>query len=505
VTRDNQVLKQSTPSLLSIVSSRQGSTLNNAAVYDHFATTFLEKFICLLVLAGCLALNYQPVYDSLGKHIVIVLSLVSFLTPVSGMFFLAASQMIPDPAGFPLSASQTAVLGFAVHTLLAEKFKYLRAALPVLKAVAPFVVWTGVLMLLHGELRQILLLAYAVVTAVAVASLVSQSGGRTTLCLGLLAAGFALCGVTFWGIKLGIPGMVQAFNTQLYGETTAESSRMGSARGNAGMLGPPMAIAIVGLSGVALALMQNRNRRFWNCCVLLVTCLAIGIPPLIGSGVRTGFIALIVGFLTWLFVGGGFFRRNPVAGRVMWIGIALSVLVVAVAWYPLQLNQYWNETTQRQEEQGGIESPLGGRTLEWKAAWDSVLTSPLLGTGGRPVAIYSYEEAPELWASHNTYLDVAMLGGIPGLLFYLLFLSKPLIALWFRRSDGNCLALIAAYLATCVAITGNSALQMKHIWMLWPLLMAVAQTYNPAAKPGLSRRKTRRPMPCQQEQLSKSS
>jgi O-antigen ligase len=92
------------------------------------------------------------------------------------------------------------------------------------------------------------------------------------------------------------------------------------------------------------------------------------------------------------------------------------------------------------------------------------------------VVRYSYEDNPDLWASHNTYLDVGMLGGFPALVLYLIFLSKPLLRLWPWRADGFCLALIATYFGACVVLAGNSALQMKHTWMLWPLTMMAAMT-----------------------------
>lgn len=453
--------------------------------------TATEKFICVTVLVCSAALNYQPVYNSFGNYIVVALSLVSFLTPISGMFFLAASQMLPDPAGLPFSSSQMAVLGFAVHTVLANKWRHLVAAIPFIMAIAPFAIWVVMLLVFQGGMRQIMLLIYAVVTAVAAASLVSQSGGRTTLCLGLFAAGFALCGVTFWGIKFGISGMVQAFDTAVYGETTSESLRVGSARGNAGMLGPPMAISLIGLFGVALALMQNLKKPFFSSCILLVASLAFGLPPLIGSGVRAGLIALAAGFLVWFLCGGFFFNRNPAAAWAMWAGIGLSVLVVAAAWYSLGLDRYWEGTAERQAAQGGYNNPLSGRTLEWKAGWESVLSSPIIGTGGKPVVRYSYGEHPELWASHNTYLDAGMLGGLPALLCYLYFLSVPLGCLWSRRADGSCLALLATYVSACVAIAGNSALQMKHVWILWPLAMSAAVRHGAPVVPRTVRTKRR--------------
>jgi hypothetical protein len=100
--------------------------------------TRTELFLCGLALMGCLALNYQPIYDRLGNYIIVLLSLVSYATPASGMFFLAAAQMIPDPPSLPLSSSEIAVLGFFLHTFLTNRWSHLHAAVPLIRAVAPF-------------------------------------------------------------------------------------------------------------------------------------------------------------------------------------------------------------------------------------------------------------------------------------------------------------------------------------------------------------------------------
>jgi O-antigen ligase len=337
-----------------------------------------------------------------------------------------------------------------------------------------------------------LLLAYAIITGAAAASLVSQSGRRVTLCLALFCAGFALCGVTFWGIKLGISNMVQDFDTTIYGASSADSLRFGSARGNPGMLGPPMSLSILGLCGVALAA-ASRTRageRRWPTQALLIGTLVCGLPPLVGAGVRTGFVALGLGIALWAIYGGETVAVSGSARISALLGLSIGATALIIVWHPLNLGAYWHETVTRQEQQGGLRDPIGGRINEWRAGWDSVMSSPLIGTGGKPVVRYSYFADPALWASHNTYLDVGMLGGLPALILYIIFLSRPLSRLWHYRTDGPCLAMLATYAAACVVIAGNSALQMKHVWILWPLaaMQAAAMEAQEVARPVRPRR-----------------
>ena len=71
-----------------------------------------EAGLCAVVVIGCILLHFVPVYTRLGLPIEVGLSLISFATPVSGLLFLSAAQVIPDAPGSPLPSAQMALAGF---------------------------------------------------------------------------------------------------------------------------------------------------------------------------------------------------------------------------------------------------------------------------------------------------------------------------------------------------------------------------------------------------------
>lgn len=72
-----------------------------------------EAALCSLVIVLCFALRLTRFYYPLAFPIEAGLSLISFATPISGMLYLSATQVIPDPPGTPLPTAQMALLGFS--------------------------------------------------------------------------------------------------------------------------------------------------------------------------------------------------------------------------------------------------------------------------------------------------------------------------------------------------------------------------------------------------------
>jgi hypothetical protein len=124
-----------------------------------------------------------------------------------------------------------------------------RMGRPLWIAVAPFFVWDSGLALLRGDYKFGALLLFAILTGCAVTALVRQSGNRLMICLMMFLGGQALAMCLFWILKLHLGAPVQAFATELYGDSTLAGARIGTARGNANMLGVPMALVCIGAIG----------------------------------------------------------------------------------------------------------------------------------------------------------------------------------------------------------------------------------------------------------------
>lgn len=451
-----------------------GRLPNESPGFDRWGISALEACLCAVVFISCILLHFVPVYTRIGLPIVLGLSLVSFATPISGLLYLSAAQVIPDAPGSPLSSAQMALAGFFLWQLAKGKTMDLfRIGWPLLSAVSLFFVWGAGLALSRGDYMFGALLIFAILTGCAVAVLVRQSGNRLAACLMIFLIGHGLAMCLFWMVKLHLGAPVQNFNTDIYGDSTMVGMRIGTARGNSNMLGVPMALACIGIIGWFIT--QPKKNRLGGLIALI--CLAAIAPPLIGSGSRGAVLSVACGSV-FLVVFGLFSRKSFVSVPLAMAGL---VVVLFFGWHRIGLNEHWQEMVSRQEEQiyetGNV--LIAGREREWKAAWNGVLNSPF--TGGGHVARLSYIENPEMWASHSTYLDAGLAGGFPGMALFGWLVLKPILELWPRKNEPAIGWLLAVYLVSIIAIGSTSAMQSKHFWMLW----GMAAVFFLPAMPGI--------------------
>jgi O-antigen ligase len=418
----------------------------------------LEAGLCAVVIIGCILLHFVTIYTRLGLPIEVGLSLISFATPISGLLFLSAAQVIPDPPGIHLPPAQMALAGFFLWQAATGKMMDIfRMGRPLWIAVAPFFVWNASLALMRGNYNYGALLLFAILAGCAAAALVGQSGNRLVICLVMFLAGQALAMCLFWIVKLHLGTPVQAFQIELYGDSTVEGMRIGTARGNANMLGPPMALACIGVIGWFI----SRPKRNWLAGLITLACLAAVVPPLIGSGCRGAIVALALG-VVFLLVIGLLSGQSFTSASLVLAGI---MVVLVFGWHPLGLDARWQEMSQRQAEERAELGILSGRTLEWTAAWKGILDSPVVGGGN--VQKLSYIDDQEMWASHSTYLDAGLMGGFPGMALFGWFVLKPIMELWRRRREAVIVWLLAVYVVAIITIGSTTAMGLKHYWMLW--------------------------------------
>jgi O-antigen ligase len=452
--------------------------INIWAALASFEIKPLELWLSAMVLIGGAALHFPAIYYRWGLPIEVTLSLLSFATPISGMLWLSAAQVVPDPPiGAILSSSQWAIAGFLLWQLWARRINYLESSKPLLKVVAPFFVWVVMMNFVHGGgLSEPLLLIYAILTGCAAAILMRQSGGRLVLCLVVFLVGQMLASSVFWIINLHLGAPVQAFDVSLYGNSTMLGTRIGTARGNANMLGPPMALAVVGMFGLWLTAAQRRNNSKRKMKLIAVLGMAVVIGPLIGSGSRGAILAACCGILVLVLTVGLSSDRTALLNIIVVSGIAL--MVMAGAWNRFGLGAHWNEMKEREENQAaqaqqeGNASIVAGRSSVWGDAWGGILDSPIIGGGDVTITSAQYQNAPEMWAAHSTYLEAGLEGGFPGMAFFCYLVIKPLLALWPCRRNAAISFLGGVYAVSIISIGSTSALQMKHFWILWGIASA---------------------------------
>jgi O-antigen ligase len=248
------------------------------------------------------------------------------------------------------------------------------------------------------------------------------------------------------------------------------NGRLGTARGNANTLGPPMALVCIGAIGWFI----NRPKKSRMFGTAALASLALVIPPLIGSGCRGALVSLAVGVVFLVVL--GLLAHKSFAYAPLVLGGVLAVLVLG--WHSLGLNEHWQEISERQLQEEQAEGTIfAGRSISWTAAWRDILDSPL--TGPRE-DIHLSQLSQDASMSHSAYLDAGLAGGFPGMVLFGWLVLTPILKLWRRRFDPLIGWLLAVYVVSIISIGGTSAMQLKHYWMLWGmagvcLLHAVAR------------------------------
>ncbi len=156
----------------------------------------------------------------------------------------------------------------------------------------------------------------------------------------------------------------------------------------------------------------------------------MGLGCLYWSGSKSGWlIALIMG-----------------AAALMWLPLARVVKITAVAVVVLAGAAGFAWKFQSYFEKGATSATA--RFDYWKAAWDSTVKHPLLGTGpGTFYAVYRQTKKPEsemARLTHNDYLQQASDSGVPGFFSYAALLMGSLAVLY--RKSGSNTALFALWL-----------------------------------------------------------
>ena len=441
-----------------------------------------ERLLVWTTFLGCVAVNFEPIHSTLSLPIIGSLAFLSFLSPLSGVLYLAASQVIPDPIGAgPLTVARLGVIGFlAVNTL--------RGTLPSLRSIRVLASWGGVLLLwwtscaMAGEGVSNLYPMYsAFVVGLIGCGLAEQARGRYLLCFLMITLGALTAVCQYWGSVLGLRVVVYSLRYQIEGYTI-DPSRAFAGRGDSGVAGPNIAIAMVGLLAVAacLPLAAGRARRRTQYAMILAGLL-ICPPALLATASRT---ALVMGVLCTGLVLAWLVRslreRGRLAGvtlrRIVLITALVSIPALVLAGHQLGVGRSLEMLSERQAYYGGLSNPLGGRAEVWTYGFRAVLKYPVLGPVGRYYAKpRSYTGAgAEYWCTHNSFIDAGIAGGVPGMVGFAVFFLLPVYRLWPVRRHVVAMLALTMYTVTGLMMFSASILNHKTFWIMWPLVMAIA-------------------------------
>lgn len=430
-----------------------------------------EYALCALVFLACIAMQFAPVYNRAAFLLQVVLTVVSNLSPLSGLLYLSAAQVLPEApgAGFlTITCSKMAVLG-ALPWLLRTDWRRLWAGggKLYLVFVLPFFLWVSAVNLLRPNLIWPLVVLFCLTTGLVALAMVKKSGDNYLACFLVIMAGQAVAFTVFWMIKTGVGTPVQAFDIDIYGDALDAGARIGTARGNANTLGAPMALVLVGVTAWLFHAWTSQKHRL-GASLLWLSCIVFCGPPLIASGSRGAMVSAAVGVVAIPLI----FRARAKTYAVF-LALVVTALVglVGVGWN-LGLREHLEEIQHRQQIQEGQQGTvLGGRSDVWSEGLECLLDSPILGGGRVVTAAYSGRE--EMWASHNTYLDAGITAGIPGILFYCLLLYGPILGVWSRRAGVGCGIALAVAFFNVLYIAAMPAMQSKMTWVIGAILCVV--------------------------------
>ena len=185
----------------------------------------------------------------------------------------------------------------------------------------------------------------------------------------------------------------------------------------------PNALAglILLLLPVSLALLLGQGRWRLARAALALGLGALGLACLYWSGSKAGWLIAIALLGAW-------FLHLPVPGKLK-LGLACAAMVLGLAGFAVKYADYFDRGA----------TSVGARFGYWRAAAQTAMEEPLLGTGpGTFQLAYKRHRAPgaePTRLTHNDYLQQASDSGWPGFVLYAAFIGGAAWILARRRLD----------------------------------------------------------------------
>jgi hypothetical protein len=438
----------------------------------------ISLLICATVLA--VALHLSPIlHSSLAIPSTVLFGAISYLSPVSGFFFVATTQFLPYPEGARFNPAQIGVLIWLPVVLL----RYRRLSLgklSLLWPVLPWLVWYWVLTLDPIYLPNSEPMK-AIMYSVIACQLAGEARGQYLKCLLGLCLGALLVMAAYWCYQVGLPVEIQDWGGEREGFT-----RMGGVRADSVMLWPTLLIGVSGLLGLQVSLASSRNARAtpkWL-SPLTTGLIVASLPPLVSTmshGAYAGFVLVLGAFVwaLWLAKRAGAFSNPRFRKLINTVVLAVCLVAVLFAVDAFQLRSKVSSLGRYYDETAQAEGAAASRTGVWHDSINTIMKYPLFGiqvTGDREEITSEY--APQgSYLSHNIFLDFGRACGIPEMLLLAMFFFWPTIKMWQSGNHIRYLPFLLTHFALLIFWMSLSFTFYKTFWAFW-MLMAVAVTPN---------------------------
>jgi O-antigen ligase len=417
------------------------------------------------VVGAIAALYYAPFHEAVGGVDLLLFSFLAFFSPYAGIALLAGSVGLPDPPGLPLTSYQIVTMGFIANYMLSGRLSngiHISAKLvPTLWPFLVLILSALISGLYHCDISLVVLLVKIMGAILMMAlTICTPKSVDIPVVIGAALLGFATSASTYW---LDVFGFPVSQSVKLY---RLDLLRISARDPNAtGMI---LGATLIGVWLIILQLPFSRSSGRGILFVLGgVVITAFVLPALVFTGSRAALTGLPVALIIGLVLSN---RRALRTIRILLL-IALGGLSVVLDYMVAGSMFGAFKTLFIDFFPAGIDTKVS----LWRYGLNTIAESPIFGIGSqeafRALNPYGIDV-------HNTYLEFAIIGGVPAFLTFLMVILTPLLMLmraWRRglsEADARVLGVATGLYTYClytiffISVPGNKAL-----WMSWTLLI----------------------------------
>lgn len=467
-----------------------GCFLDRVQLYargDAYSRQFVRPMI--VVLIAVFPLLNQNFPTTLRPLLFVVACAVGFRSVYTTFLVLAASVVIPDQGFGPFTATHVALLMWGASWFLWQRDR--RFCLPRSGSALLYVlgVWLTITALLTSDTAMLFEFLKAVAVGMIAYHMLSLDNVRPELCLLSMVLGTALAAMPwYFESVLHLPGFVNRSNIVFY------NIRSGGFRYAIAKQDPNAITILLNVMSWGALNLGLRARSFalpfsgwW--LVLLAT---LAFPPLVAADSRTGYLVfLLAAFVTgalWLATQPGVLtslvryrvslrvasgRRTPALATLVLVALLIAALLIGAERYagPEWYDRIATTFTVLAERR------LDDREDRFSEAWAVISASPVFGVG-----IDGYQNIPGFVnVPHNTFLDMGIAGGVPGMIAFALAVFWPAAQCLIRlkRIHASTVVGLVCYVVILGEMMSLSMVGDKLFWILWAfLVLAAEQTAN---------------------------
>lgn len=444
--------------------------------------------LLLICLAICFALSIKQINENIviGSLLTVMLMVIGFSHPLSALFVMGASQIVPEPAQWPITLAQLCIPVFVLSGMVADlawrrgwrRYRWPRIQVPkeLIKYLVPLILWLSISAAIHGDYVTLFEVIKGGLFAVIGWNLIRRINSQRDQILIAICIGGIVALSGYWGDIVGVAptGIMRPVSVRGF-------ERIGAGRGDTNNVGPSLSLALVCLIGLTLlphhsTLDQKTRRRLVYVLVLL---LSLGVPALAATmsrgGIAQSITALSLSLAALLMV--GLWQHWAVAKSIMTV-VLVGVTVGLVLWSSglwegevlPRATALWEFQVRDAQSRGTSEWDLAsGRRIVWKASWRMITDSPLVGMSGTEGWIRYGPAASN--CGHNVLLDAGRSAGFPGMLLLLILILSPFLKIVQTRRVSDTLPTILAYVCILFAMMQLSIIGDKRFWLLWAFLL----------------------------------